>query len=378
MQMGETEIYSFEFDLHCACISRRNASVDLFKRIFAGIYGNVRPIEGIIDPYTTRQSAYAKDAEGKPPASGSPLCANDHILYSTDQVSMDDLCFLQELFSYPPQIVSCKASFVSKESMVGRIVGVPLITQGGKLDSADIVGYLKEMVVVWSGVSIDCRMLGEAVSNRLMDGMLNNLLPVVVVDFHAVKALEELKLGINEILEIPFDTLGKFVHARKLALLVAQDMVAVGGSLGEDAEVGEESFSSVERHCFVLIMPAHDRREVEWHGVESRIREAAYVLFDASAKVLVLVVEYECDQVEGRAVADVSRFVYEDRKLPHQAVPSLIKMPRETPRLRDSPPCVESYTFYITSRSAESIVFESEHKFVTIEANTCSTYGRAA
>lgn len=328
--------------------------------------------------YTTSQSACSKVAGGNPPAFGSPLCVEDHILYITHQNWMGGCCFLQEFLANSSQVVSSKASFISEEPMVGRIVAAPLITQCGKLDSADIVGYLKEMVVVWPGVSIDCRMLGEAASNRLMDGMLNDLLPIVVVDFHAVKALEELKLGVNELLEIPFDTLGKFVHARKLALLVAQDMVAIGGSLGEDAEVGEVAFSSIERHCVVLIMPAHDRCEVEWHSVEFRIREAAHVLLDALAKILVLVVEYECDQVEGGAVADVSRFVYEDGKLPHQAAPSVIKMPRETPRLRDSPPCVESHFSYTTSRSAESIVCEPEHKFVTIDANTCSIYGRAA
>ena len=93
---------------------------------------------------------------------------------------------------------------------------------------------------------------------------------------------------------------------------------------------------------------------------------------------IALVVEYECDKVDGGAVADASRFVYEDRNISHQAVPSATKMPRETPRLRDSPPCVESYFSYTTSRSAESIVCEPEHKFVTIEANTCSTYREAA
>lgn len=328
--------------------------------------------------YTTSQSACSKDAGGNPPAFGSPLCAEDHIPYTTDQGLMGACRFLQELLAYSPQVVSSKASLVTKEPMVGRIVGAPFVSKCCKLDSADIVGYLKEMVVVRPGVSIDCRMLGETVSNRLMDGMLNDLLSVVVVDFHAIKSLEERKLAVNELLEIPFDTLGKFVHAKKLPLLVAQNMVAVGSSLGEDAEVGEMAFSSIERHCFVLIMSAHNRCEVEWHSVESRIREAAHVLLDAFAKILVLVVEYECDQVEGGAVADVSRFVYEDRKLSHQAAPSLIKMPRETPRLRDSPPCVESHPFYTTSRSAESIVCESEHKFVTIEANTCSTYREAA
>ena len=328
--------------------------------------------------YTTSQCACAKDAEGEPPVFGIHLCAECHATYTAAEVLMGGRCFLQELLAYSSQVVSGKASLVSKESMVGRIVSVQLISQSGKLDSADIVGHLKEVVLVWPGVSIDCRMLGEAVSNRLMDGMLYDLLSVVVVDLHAVKALEVFKLGVNKLLKVSFDAFGKFVHVWKLALFVAQDMVAVGSSLGEDAEVGEEAFSSIEGHCLVLIMPAHDRCEVEWHSVEFRIREAAHVLLDAFAKILVLVVEYECDQVEGRAVADVSRFVYEDRKLPHQAAPSVIKMPRETPRLRDSPPCVESHLPYTTSRSYESIVCEPEHKFVTIEANTCSTYGRAA
>ena len=327
--------------------------------------------------YTTSQSACGKVAEGKPPASGSPLCTEDHISYTTDQGSMGARRFLQELLAYSSQVVSGKASLVSKESMIGRIVSVQLISQGGELDSADIVGYLKEMVVVRPSVSIDCRMLGEAVSNCLMDGMLNDLLPIVVVDFHAIKSLEEHKLRVNELLEIPFDSLGKFVHARKMALLVAQDMVVIGGSLGEDAEVREIALSGIKRHRFVLIVPAHDWCEVEWHSVESRIREAAHVLLDASMKLLVLVVEYECNQVEGRAVADVSRFVYEDRKLPHQAAPS-IKMPRETPRLRDSPPCVESHLSYTTSRSAESVVCKPEHKLVATDTNTCSTYRRAA
>ena len=328
--------------------------------------------------YIANRNAEPENAEGKPPVSGSPLCVEDHIPYITYQGWMGGRCSLQVFLANSSQVVSSKAPLVSKEPMVGRIVAAPLISQGGKLDSADIVSYLKEMIVVWPGISIDCRMLRETVSNRLMDGVLNNLLPVVVVDFHVVKALEELQPGVNELLEILFDSLGKFVHARKLTLLVAQDMVVVGGSLGEDAEVGEVAFSSIERHCFVLIMPAHDRREVKWYSVESRIREAAHVFLDASAKILALVVEYECNQIKSGAVADISRLVYEDRELSHQAAPSIIKMPRETPRLRDSPPCVESYQPYTTSRSVESIVCEPEHKFVTIEANTCSTYREAA
>ena len=271
--------------------------------------------------YTTSQSTCAKVAEGKPPASGSPLCSEDHAPYITCQGWMGACRFLQELLAYSSQVVSGKASLVSKEAVVGRIVGVELIPQGGKFDAADVVGYLKEMIVVWPGISIDCGMLGEAVSNCLMDGMLDNLLPVVVVDLHAVKFLEVFELGANEFLEFSLDAFGKFIHAWKPALLVAQDMVVVGSSFGEDAEMSEMALSGFERHRLILIMASRDRRKMEWYSVEPRIREAAHVFLDTSANILILVVEHKGNEIEGGAVADIARFVYEDRELLHQAVP---------------------------------------------------------
>lgn len=48
------------------------------------------------------------------------------------------------------------------------------------------------------------------------------------------------------------------------------------------------------------------------------------------------------------------------------------------PPTLDSPLLRDDHLSYTTSRSAESIVFEPEHKFVTIVANTCSTYREAA
>ena len=330
------------------------------------------------DNYCVTFPLYTNSVGGNPPTLDSPLLRGDHLSYTTDQGLMDGRCFLQELLSYSPQVVSSEVSLVTKKAMAGRIVDAPFVPQGGKFDATDIVGYLKEMVVAWSGVSIDCGMLGEAVSNCLVDGMLNNLLTIVIVDLHAVKALEESKLGVNELHEVSFDTPGKVIRTWKLALLIAQDLVMIGSPLCEDVEVGEMALSGIERHRIVLIVSAHDWCEVEWYGAKSRIRQASHVFLDTLANILALLVEYECNQIKGGAVADISRLVYGDIKLSHRAAPSIIKMPRDTPRLRDSPPCMESHIFCTTSRSAESIVCEPEHKFVTIEANTCSTYREAA
>ena len=162
--------------------------------------------------------------------------------------------------------------------------------------------------------------------------------------------LEEFKLGENGILEIFFGAPRKFAYALKRALLVVRYLVD-GRPLDKDLEAGEAPLSGTERRCFVLIMPAYYRGQVKARALKARIRGTARVLHDDSANILILDMEYRSDRIESRTVADIARFIDEDGKLLHQAVPSEIKMPRDTPRLRDSLPCVESYNLYSTESS---------------------------
>lgn len=328
--------------------------------------------------YTTNRRACTKVAGGKPPAFGSPLCVEDHLSYTTAEDLMGGPRRSQELLANLSQVVSRKAPLVPKESMISRIVGMPFIPKGCEFDSAHVICNLGKIVVTRQSLSIDSGALRQAGAYRSMHRVRNNPLSVVVVHLYLVKLLKEGKVLLEESDEILFDRLGKGVYAAIFALPIAQREVVERHLLNQDVESNQIAFARFNVEIFVLLVSAKDRGEMEslfWKaGVAQRLLEFE----DSFGDVRRLVVKYEGDQIVLGAVSDVSRFIDEDRELSHQAAPSLIKMPRDTPRLRDSPPCVESYPFYTTSRSAESIVCESEHKFVTIEANTCSTYRVAA
>lgn len=319
-----------------------------------------------------------KRVGGNPLTLDSPLLRGDRLSYTTAEDLVGGPYPSQELLANFSQVVSREAPLVPKESAVSWIVDMPFIAKGCEFDSAHVICNLGKIVVTRQSLSIDSGTLGKTGAYRSMHRVRNNPLSVVVVHLYLVKLLKEGKVLLEESDEILFDRLGKGVYAAIFALPIAQREVVERHLLNQDVESNQIAFARFNVEVFVLLVSAKDRGEMEslfWKaGVAQRLPEFE----DSFGDVRRLVMEYEGDQIVLRAVSDVSRFINEDRELSHQAAHSLIKMPRDTPRLRDSPPCVESYQSYTTSRSAESIVCESEHKFVTIEANTCSTYREAA
>lgn len=319
-----------------------------------------------------------KRVGGNPLTLDSPLLRGDRLSYTTAEDLVGGPYPSQELLANFSQVVSREAPLVPKELAVSWIVDMPFIAKGCEFDSAHVICNLGKIVVTRQSLSIDSGTLGKTGAYRSMHRVRNNPLSVVVVHLYLVKLLKEGKVLLEESDEILFDRLGKGVYAAIFALPIAQREVVERHLLNQDVESNQIAFARFNVEVFVLLVSAKDRGEMEslfWKaGVAQRLPEFE----DSFGDVRRLVMEYEGDQIVLRAVSDVSRFINEDRELSHQAAHSLIKMPRDTPRLRDSPPCVESYQSYTTSRSAESIVCESEHKFVTIDANTCSTYREAA
>ena len=315
---------------------------------------------------------------GNPPTLDSPLLRGDQFSYTTDEDLVGRPRRSQELLANFSQVVSREVPLVPKESMVSRIVGMPFIPKGCELDSAHVICDLGKVVVAWQSLSIDGSTLGKTGAYRSVHHVRNNPLSVVVVHLYLVKLLKEGKVLLEESDEILFDRLSKGVYAATFALPIAQREVVERHLLNQDVESDQIPFARLNVEVFVLFVSAKDRGEMECLFWKAGTVQRLLVFADAFGDILGLIVEYEGDQIVRGAVTNVTRFVYEDGKLSHQAAPSEIKMPRDTPRQRDSPPCVESYLSYTTSRSAESIVRETEHKFVTIYTNTCSTYGRAA
>lgn len=331
-------------------------------------------------PPALDESPYAEtyNVGGNPPTLDSPLLRDDHIYYTTAEDLMGGLHQSQELLANFSQVVSREIPLVPKESMVSRIVGMPFIPKGCELDSAHVICDLEKVVVAWQGLSIDGSTLGKTGTYRSMHRVGNYPLSVVVVHLYPVIPLKKGKVLLKESDEILFDRLSKGVYAGMFALPIAQREVAEGHLLNQDVESNQIAFARFNVEVFVLLVSAKDRGEMECLFWKAGAVQRPLVSADAFGDIHRLIVEYEGDQIVLGAVADVSRFINEDRKFSHQAAPSEIKMPRDTPRLRDSPPCVESHFSYTTSRSAESIVCEPEHKFVTIDASICSTYRRAA
>ena len=343
-------------------------------------WGIVNTQERRGNPPALDESPYSEihDVRGNPPTLDSPLLRGDQFSYTTDEDLVGGPRRSQELLANFSQVVSREVPLVPKESVISWIVGMLFIPKGCEFDSAHVICDLGKVVVAWQGLSIDGGTLGQARAYRSMHRMRNNPLSVVVVHLYLVKLLKEGKVLLEESDEILFNRLSKGVYAATFALPIAQREVVERHLLNQDVESDQIAFARFNVEVFVLLVSTKDRGEMESLFWKAGVAQRLPVFDDSFGDVRRLVVEYEGDQIVLGAVADVSRFINEDGKLTHQAAPSVIKMPRDTPRLRDSPPCVESYPFYTTSRSAESIVCETEHKFVTIEANICSTYREAA
>lgn len=355
--------------------------------------GVANPYEGVMPGASAVEARYAKenspaldgspyleihDVGGNPPTLDSPLLRGDHYPYTTAGDLIGDPYQSQELLTNLSQVVSREVSLIPKESMISRIIDMSFIAKRCKFDSAHVICDLGKAVVARQGLSIDGGALGQTCAYRPMYRVGNYPLSVVVVHLYLVKLLKEGKVILEDFNEVFFDRLRKGVYACIFALPIAQREVAEGHLLNQDVESNQIAFARFNVEVFVLLVSAKDRGEMKSLFWKASVAQCLPEFKDAFGDVRRLVVKYEGDQIVLGAVADVARFINEDRKLSHQAAPSIINMPRDTPRLRDSPPCVESYLSYTTSRSAESIVCEPEHKFVTIKANTCSTYRRAA
>lgn len=315
---------------------------------------------------------------GNPPTLDGPLLRGDHFFYTTAEDLMEGLHRSQELLSNFSQVVPREVSLVSKESLISWIVDMPFIAKGCEFDPAHVICDLGKVVVTRQGFSVDGCTLGQTRAYRSMYRVGNYPLSVVVVHLYPVKLLKEGQVLLEESDEFLFDRLGKGIYACMLALSIAQCEVAEGHLLNQDVESNQIAFARFNVEVFVLLVSAKDGSKMECRFWKAGVAQSLPEFEDAFGNVHRLVVEYEGDQIVFRAVADVARLINEDRELSHQAAPSEIKMPRDTPRLRDSPPCVESHLSYTTSRNADSIVCKPEHKFVTIDTNICSTYRRAA
>ncbi len=288
------------------------------------------------------------------------------------------LAGLQLLPSDLFEIVLRKAALIAEEPMIGRAIHVPVVSQRRQLNTANIIRNPRHEIVFRHGISIDSGVARQTRMNRAMHGAFYCLLPVVVVDFDAIITKKEFNLFPNERYELPLDTFCQRIFARELSLSISQNHVTKRRLLDEDLKAHEITLPHTQINLIVLFMTANHRREVKCSLNQPGIGKCLTISTDTRGDVDRLVVKNKSDQIVVGAGSNITGLINEDRKLPHVAIPRLIKMPGDTPRRRDSPPCVERCSIYTTRRFVYSIIPKYEHMFSTLRTNMCSTYGKAA
>lgn len=293
-------------------------------------------------------------------------------------IKISSLSDLQQLPSNLSEIVLHEAAPVAEEPMIGRAIRMPLVAQRSQFDAADIIRDLGHVIVLRHCISVDSGIARQTHMNRTMHGMLHDQLPVIVIDLHANKGLKERQALVKKGDQIPFDLLGKMVNARKATFSVNKRVIPKRRLLNEETEPRKEALSVLKAERCELVMPAHHRCEMKCMLHQAGVLQGSSISPDIKRYLVSLIVKNKRYEVVVRAGSDIAGLINENRKLPHEAISCLTKMPGETPRRRDSPPCVERCSIYTTRRLDHSILAKYEHMFSIIDTNICSPYGKAA
>lgn len=334
------------------------------------------------DRNVSRQAVHSviKMPRETPRLRDSPPCVESYILYSTESNHFH--LSTQEILPNLLEEVPLEVSLTSKEQLVGCGCLRISVFDGLKLDGAKVVGNLREAIALRCRVTVDCGLLGEDIFNCIVECLGNKGLTIVVIDFHLVELLQKIKMVKQKYGEIATNLLNDAPLSEwvvgQFILLVREHGILKGQILEIDPERGEISLPELNVHVEIGVVSVHQRREVQGDILEALSAQGSFVTLLISLKGVVLLVEDKTDEIVLGFGPWVAGLVDKNGKLPHGTASFDTKNAEGKPPAFGSPPCEEDHLSYTTSRSAESIVCEPEHKFVTIDANICSTYGRAA
>ena len=277
-----------------------------------------------------------------------------------------------------PQVALLKVAPMAEESPVGWGVFVALILQGSKFDATSEVCNLEHPVFSWICLSVHHSIFEEGILKCCVEDAGDEGLTVIVVDFDEVKLSELVEVVKQKLSQITLHGTNERVCRLVSVFPVREDVVAEWRMLRERAEGHEELGAQRRIEVPVLLVCPEKRVEVEGDVWEATVRERLLVQIDRAGEIVALVMKNQGEQVVLGFSSEVAGLIYKDGELLHEASPLDKKSAGGNPPALDSPLLRDDHLSYTTSRSADSIVCEPEHKFVTIGANTCSTYGRAA
>lgn len=285
---------------------------------------------------------------------------------------------LQDVTSELPQVVLLKVTPLAEEASIGRGFFVALVLKSGEFDATGEVCNLEHPIFSRTCFPIHHRTLEEDILECCVKNPGNEGLSVVVVNLDEVKLSELVEVVKEELGQITLHGMYERVSRLVSILTVRENVVAKRSVLRERAE-GHEELRALRRvKVLVSLVCPEEWVEVEGDVWETTARERLLVQTDRVGEIVTLVMKDQGEQVVLGFSPEIAGLIYKDGELLHETPPLDTKSAGGNPPALDSPLLRGDHFTYTTSRSAESIVCEPEHKFVTIDANTCSTYREAA
>ena len=246
----------------------------------------------------------------------SPFAKEQHISDLTAKTSVESLS--ANLF----EVVLLEISDTSEKLDVGSRFQVPFVLGSRQLDSAQIIGDLREPVQFGGGVFVYGRLTRDGALDSEVKRLRYDALSVIVVDFYLVKVLQIGLLRSKEALHVGFycsRQLGSICDAT--AFLENECGVSDGKMFREYSECMKLTLPAANVFPFVIVLPIKQWVEMKGDCIEQLFREGAFVLGDIGLNGLILPMEHQSDKVKIGSKCRIARFVYENRQLPHEPTP---------------------------------------------------------
>lgn len=354
-------------------------------------------------PFPVNQAVFftTKKPRETPRLRDSPPCVESFVLYITIQCVEIGImlcclasCTLKRcslvvgasyektlLQNMPPelsQVVLLEVTPLTKKAPIGRSLLVALVLQSDELDATGEVCNLEHPVFSWMCFPVHHRTLEEGVLKRRVKDASDEGLSVIVVDLDEIEFDELIEIVKQELGQVTLHGANELIRRLESILSIDKGVVAERSMLRERTEGHEELGAQRRIEVPVLLVCPEKRVEVEGDVWEVSVRERLLVQIDRAGEIVALVMKDQGEQVVFGFSSEVAGLIYKDGELLHETSPLDTKSAGGNPPALDSPLLRGDHLSYTTSQSSESIVYKPEHKFVTIVANTCSTYREAA
>ena len=293
----------------------------------------------------------------------SPFAKEQHISDLAAKTSVESLS--ANLF----EVVLLEISDTSEKLDIGSRFQVPFVLGGSQLDSAQIIGDLREPVQLGGSVFVYGRLIRDSALDSEVKRFRNDALPIIVVNFYLVKVLQIRLLRLEEALHVGFycsRQLGSICNAT--AFLENECGVSDGKMFREYSECMELALPAANVFPFVVVLPIKQWVEMKRNRIEQLFREGVFVLGDIGLNGLILPMKHQSDKVKIGSKCGIARLVYENRQLPHEPTPFKIKMSGgKPPDARRSLYSRKPFSLYhaehvLSSRNCNKQMFEIQCK----------------